>query len=114
MCSMNEKVWLTYLCGEKIYHYEIKRGTNLRKALLEKGHSPYTSLTQKLNCGGRGMCATCGVWIEVGAPAPTHWHDKLARACGYPRLSCQVRVDAAMKVTAVMDKKIWGKRRLDQ
>lgn len=86
------------------------QGSNLRDVLLAYDFSPYTPLTRQLNCGGRGLCATCGVWIEAGEPEPVHWHDRWARKFGYPRLSCQIRVDAPMTVRQV-DKWVWGNSR---
>lgn len=83
---------------------------NLRRLLLSAGLSPYAALTQHLNCGGRGLCATCGVWIDEGTPTPIHWHDRVGSRFGYPRLSCQVTVDAPMIVHLLSEKWIWGRR----
>jgi ferredoxin len=84
-------------------------GRNLRALLLDAGLSPYTRLTSRANCGGRGICATCGVRIRAGAEPPTHWHDRLADRFGYPRLSCQVTVDDDMTVD-LPEKVVWGGR----
>ncbi len=89
---------------------EVRAGANLRRTLLDNGISPYTSLTRVANCGGRGICATCGVWIEHNEPAPQHWHDQLASRFGYPRLSCQISIDEDMTVRILADKVIWGGR----
>jgi len=86
----------------------VESGTRLRDALVDADCSPYTAATSRLNCGGRGLCATCGVRIRAG-PSPTHWHDRLAARFGYPRLSCQVIVDRPMTVELV-DKLVWGGR----
>ena len=88
---------------------DVAAGTVLRDALLGAGLSPYAAVTRRANCGGRGLCATCGVWLRP-APAPTHWHDRLAEAWGYPRLSCQVTVEGDLDVE-VPDKVVWGRRR---
>lgn len=85
-------------------------GSNLRELLLENGLSPYAKFTQSLNCGGRGLCATCGVWIEEGEPTPVHWHDRAAKKFSYPRLSCQVRIENDMTIRWV-EKWVWGSRR---
>jgi len=85
-------------------------GANLRQVLLQHGLSPYTRLTRSLNCGGRGLCATCGVRLAAGAPAPTHWHDQLAARFGYPRLSCQITVRHPLVVHLLPEKCIWGTR----
>ena len=94
----------------KIHQIQVLKGANLRAVLREKGWSPYVPLTEKRNCGGRGLCATCGVWITEDAPAPRQWHDRAAQRFGYPRLSCQVQIEAPMQVTLAV-KKIWGKRK---
>lgn len=97
-----------------IHEIEAEYGSNLRKVLMDAGLSPYGSVSGRANCGGRGICATCGVWIEAGEPDPTHWHDKAANLFGYPRLSCQIRVEADMVIHLVEDKIMWGPRRQDK
>ena len=95
--------------GETIL--SVSRGTPLRDALLEHGHSPYTRYTERLNCGGRGLCATCGVRVLAPDPEPDpdHWHDALAARFGYPRLSCQLTVEEPLTVR-IPEKRIWGGR----
>lgn len=90
---------------------EVNGGVNLRRVLLREGMSPYAPIPKRLNCGGRGLCATCGVWIEQGEPAPTHWHDKIGNRFRYPRLSCQIVVNEDMTVRLIPEKWIWGKRK---
>ncbi|MEM8531279.1 MAG: 2Fe-2S iron-sulfur cluster-binding protein [Chloroflexota bacterium] len=90
--------------------FAVPHGSNLRRVLLDHSLSPYAMLTQRANCGGRGLCATCGVWIEAGEPAPSHWHDQLAAQFGYPRLSCQITITTDMTVRLLTDKRVWGKR----
>jgi len=89
---------------------DVQHGANLREVLLAHGFSPYTALTRVANCGGRGLCATCGVWIEEAEPRPQHWHDRLASRFGYPRLSCQITIERDMTVRLLEDKFIWGDR----
>lgn len=100
---------LIYKNGE-VKEIQVTPGSNLRRVLLANNFSPYTIFTRKLNCGGNGLCATCGIWIEEGAPPPVHWHDRLAEKFGYPRLSCQVTVDRPMTIRQV-DKWVWGSSR---
>lgn len=100
---------LTIHDGAQTHELQVAQGSNLRQVLLAAGLSPYTRYTQRLNCGGRGLCATCGVWIE-DPPQADHWHDRLAQRFGYPRLSCQIAVDADMTVRLLADKIIWGGR----
>ena len=103
-------VQLTIIRDQRVEEVTVERGANLRRTLLANGFSPYTNITQNLNCGGRGLCATCGVLIKSGEPEPTHWHDKIGKSWGYPRLSCQITIDAPMTVKIMTDKRIWGQR----
>jgi ferredoxin len=88
---------------------DVQPGRTLRDVLVEHGLSPYSRLTERANCGGRGLCATCGVRLVAGPP-PDHWHDRLAARFGYPRLSCQVEVEPGMVVELVDGKLVWGGR----
>lgn len=101
---------LTIVHAQGRESFEVAPGANLRRVLLDLGHSPYAAFTQRLNCGGRGLCATCGVEILEGEPAPQHWHDKAAKRYRYPRLSCQIEVVEDMVVRVMWEKKVWGKR----
>ena len=92
-----------------VRQWDAARGAVLRDALLAAGVSPYAALARRANGGGRGLCATCGVWVAP-PPAPVHWHDRLAAAWGYPRLSCQITVERDLAVE-VPDKVVWGRRR---
>lgn len=104
----NEKHRVQVVIGDTSKVLRVPHGMILRDALLKAGISPYTAVTQRANCGGRGLCATCGVRIESGEPAPEHWHDRIGAAFGYPRLSCQVAVEDDMTVHILTDKLIWG------
>jgi ferredoxin len=84
------------------------RGATLRDALLAGDCSPYAALAERANCGGRGLCATCGVRFD-DAPDADHWHDRLAARFGYPRLSCQLTVEADCAVE-IPEKRYWGGR----
>jgi len=101
------RVVVRHAAGETTLY--ARRGRVLRDVLREHDRSPYTRLTERANCGGRGLCATCGVRLRVG-PEPSHWHDRLAERFGYPRLSCQVRVEEGMVVELDEEKVVWGKR----
>jgi len=105
-----DTVTVTVLDGEERAELAVERGTDLRDALIAAGYSPYAAVPERVNCGGRGLCATCGVRLRDGARAPEHWHDRLAARFGYPRLSCQVTVDAPMTVELLADERVWGGR----
>jgi ferredoxin len=107
----SESVPLVVVDGDERVELDVEQGRNLRRVLLDAGLSPYAPATRRLNCGGRGLCATCGVRVREGPPAD-HWHDRLADRFGYPRLSCQIAVDRPMTVSLV-DKRVWGGRRAD-
>lgn len=92
------------------FEIQAVKGSNLRKVLLIYNLSPYSKINRKLNCGGNGICATCGVFILNKSPNPTHWHDKLAAKFYYPRLSCQITIEEDMEIE-IPKKLIWGKRR---
>ncbi|MEA1932467.1 MAG: 2Fe-2S iron-sulfur cluster-binding protein [Euryarchaeota archaeon] len=106
-----ETVRVVVVDGETETELVVERGRVLREVLLEADLSPYSRLTERANCGGRGLCATCGVRV-VEAVEPEHWHDTLAARFGYPRLSCQIAVDRDLRVELV-DKVVWGGRRFD-
>ena len=96
--------------GGECHEVTAEAGAVLRDVLLKAGRSPH-SRWAVTNCGGRGLCATCGVRL-VDPPDPEHWHDDLADRFGYPRLSCQIRVRDGMHVR-IPDKRVWGRRRSD-
>lgn len=85
---------------------QVPGGTRLRDALLSAGLSPYGTVSRATNCGGRGLCGTCGVRIDP-APEPRQWHDSAAERFGYPRLSCQITVEEPLTVE-VPKKIVWG------
>jgi ferredoxin len=62
---------------------ETTPGEKLRDLLIENKFSPYATMTNSLNCGGNGICATCGVFVKETI-TPIHWHDKLANQFSYP------------------------------
>ncbi len=101
---------LTFIANDQVHTLLVDHGANLRKTLIDAGLSPYATVTRKANCGGRGLCATCGVWIKTttdAQPQPDHWHDKIGSWFGYPRLSCQIAITEDLTVT-MPDKWIWG------
>ncbi len=94
--------------GDETVELVVESGRTLRDVLLEAGLTPYGRVTHRANCGGRGLCATCGVRVGLEAPDPVHWHDRAAQRWGYPRLSCQIVIDRDLGVHLVPDKWVWG------
>jgi len=103
-----ETVRLVIVDGETETELTVERGRVLRDVLQEAGFSPYSRLTKRANCGGRGLCATCGVRVAEDVE-PEHWHDRVAERFGYPRLSCQLVVEQDLRVELV-EKVVWGSR----
>ena len=87
-----------------------KNGSVLREVLRESGINPHGKIAKNLNCGGNGICATCGVKLLSDTNPPRHWHDKFAHAYGYLRLSCQLIVESDMQILLDDSKMLWGKK----
>jgi ferredoxin len=104
-----DAVTVVVVDGEDRHELTVSPEQTLRKALLDADLSPYARLTERANCGGRGLCATCGVRVHEDVE-PTHWHDALAAWFGYPRLSCQLEVTEGLVVELDREKRVWGGR----
>jgi ferredoxin len=91
------------------HQLEAARGSILRDVLFEHDISPHGRYARRLNCSGRGLCATCGVRFGTGDPDAEHWHDRLADRFGYPRLSCQLDLTEDCAVV-IPEKRVWGDR----
>ena len=89
---------MTVWKNQKRYEINANLGQNLRKTLIDNGLSPYSIINEKINCRGNGLCATCGVFVINTDPIPTHWHDRIAKAFGYPRLSCQIEIKEDLEI----------------
>jgi ferredoxin len=88
---------------------DVAQGTNLRKALLKNGVSPYVGKDKILNCFGFGLCGTCRVEVVDGKGAPPMTPREEAPLVGLlpfygrkipknVRLSCRVDVAGDMAV----------------
>jgi ferredoxin len=103
---MTETIPVTVVDGESETTLDVEAGRTLRDVLLEHDLPVYGTLSKHANCGGRGLCGTCGVEVDP-APEPTHWHDAGANRFGYPRLSCCIAVTEPLTVR-LLDKHVWG------
>ncbi len=103
---MSDTVELTVIEDGDRSTFSVERGTMLRDVLRNRGVSVYGTVSSRLNCGGRGLCATCTVEVDP-APEPVHWHDAAAVRFGYPRLSCCIEVNRPMTIR-LLEKHIWG------
>jgi len=103
---MGETVPVTVVEAGTETTVELEHGRVLRDALLERGFGVYGTVSRRLNCGGRGLCGTCGVAVDP-PPPPSHPHDRAARRFGYPRLSCCLTVKEPITVE-LLDKHVWG------
>ena len=92
---------------EDVYTIEVRKGERLLSALRARDVDVYGHLSRWVNCGGRGLCATCGVYV-LSESAPVHWHDRMAHKWGYPRLSCQITVEENMEIRIPESKIMWG------
>jgi len=107
---MGDEVPVTVRVDDCEETFAVPAGTNLRRALLDAGFEVYAPAARVANCGGRGLCATCGVRVQTpegAAPAADHWHDTLAARYGYPRLSCQLAVEEPL-IVELVEKRYWG------
>ena len=74
---MDESVPVTVVDGDEETTLSVAEGRVLRDALLEAGFDVYGAVSRQANCGGRGLCGTCGVRL-ANPPAPEQWHDAAA------------------------------------
>ncbi len=101
---------LTVHMGSETVVIAVEHGSNLRQVLLTNGLSPYGKLSRLANCGGRGLCATCGVRVNTENVPPVHWHDRIGNHFGYLRLSCQIHVTEDLDIEILGEKIMWGPR----
>lgn len=99
---------ITYLDKNTRSVLSAKDGQILLEVLKKNQVNVYGSLSKQLNCGGKGLCATCGVYLLSEDTKAHHWHDRLAKAFGYPRLSCQIKVKSDLTIQKPEGKIIWG------
>jgi len=80
---------------------EAQAGRVLREIALESGVYPNREWFRGFNCGGRGLCGTCKVWVKESKPGATSAVTIRERLHGLGdgrRLACQTRVKADIEV----------------
>jgi ferredoxin len=99
---------------------EVAAGTLLRDAMLQNGIQVYRGIHQKsyANCGGKGSCGTCRVYIKDGddhASQKGLW-ERVRTSLAFfmighedeARLSCQTKVEGDMTVEATPEFNWYG------
>jgi ferredoxin len=93
-----ETYTVTVRTGDTDVELDVQAGTILRDALRDAGYSPHNLVTDIVNCGGQGHCATCAVEIVEGDPPAEAVVDTLLSVAGLGRVSCTIPVDRDMVV----------------
>ena len=101
-------ITIKYLVNGDEKILKANKGDNLLQVLKSNQIDVYGSLSAKLNCGGNGLCATCGVYVISGNADISHWHDQLAEKFGYPRLTCQIVLEEDLIIKKPDSKVMWG------
>lgn len=60
MAEVTVKIWLGPSNQKAL---RVRKGSNLRSALMEAGFSPYQGRFRQLNCKGLGLCGSCKVLV---------------------------------------------------
>lgn len=82
---------------------EVQPGRKVRAIALENGIYVNREWVKGVNCGGRGICGTCNVWIKAadGAVSPPNMREKLHGMGVGRRLACQTEVRGDIEVTTM-------------
>jgi len=82
---------------------EVTPGRKVRAVALENGIYVNREWVKGVNCGGRGLCGTCNVWIKApeGAVSPPNLREKLHGMGVGRRLACQTEVRGDIEVTTM-------------
>lgn len=77
----------------------VPAGSNLLDVAEQNGIQIYRGMWPHMNCGGRGLCGRCGVWVprSEGASGRTLF-ERFRRVQGELRLACRVRVMGDVEV----------------
>lgn len=101
-------ITIKYIDGADEKILKANKGDNLLQVLKSNQIDVYGSASSKINCGGNGLCATCGVYVISGRANSNHWHDQLAEKFGYPRLTCQIVLEEDLIIKKPERKIMWG------
>ena len=80
------------------------KGQTIREVALKHGVYLNREYIYHLNCGGRGLCGTCRVWVkDRNEPAltPRTTMEKAYGMRGMQRLACQAKILADVAVYTV-------------
>ncbi len=83
---------------------EVPSGRPLREIALENGINPNREIFRGVNCGGRGLCGTCQVWIQELVPNAVSASNLRERMHGLRqgrRLACQAKILGDARVTTM-------------
>ena len=83
---------------------EVEAGRRLRAIALDAGVYPNREFLRGVNCGGRGICGTCKVWVHPSSEksvSPPNIREKIHGAAVGRRLACQTEVLGDIEVTTL-------------
>ena len=79
---------------------DVQAGRSIREIALEVGIYPNREFFRGFNCGGRGLCGTCKVWVHAPdkATSPPNLRERFHGMGDGRRLACQTRVLGDLEV----------------
>ena len=83
---------------------DVQAGRSVREIALEAGIYPNREYFRGFNCGGRGLCGTCKVWLREltdHAVSPPNMRERFHGMGDGRRLACQARVQGDIEVTTM-------------
>ena len=83
---------------------DIASGRTIREVALEAGIYLNREFFSGFNCGGRGLCGTCKVWVRESsrnATSPPNFRERFHGMGDGRRLACQTRVFEDIEVTSM-------------
>jgi len=83
---------------------EAPPGRTVREVALEHGIKVNREPIKGLNCGGRGLCGTCKVWVNTEtdtALSPPSLLERFHGASGGRRLACRAEIRGDVRITTM-------------